>query len=104
MSYALVMTTTSNLPEAEGIAQALLRDRWAACIQVMPITSYYTWQGEYQREGEYLLLIKAKAAHFAQIQATIQANHSYQVPEIIQIPIVAGFDTYLEWISVVTGK
>lgn len=96
------MTTASSVAEAETIAQAILQERLAACIQVLPITSYYTWEGKQQREGEYLLLIKGRAANFARLQECIKSHHSYSVPEIIQVPIVAGSPTYLEWITAVT--
>ncbi|MFN3360663.1 MAG: divalent-cation tolerance protein CutA [Pseudanabaenaceae cyanobacterium] len=102
MTYALVMTTTSSEAEAATIAEAILQARLAACIQVLPITSYYTWEGKQQREGEYLLLIKGKAENFSRLQECIQSHHSYKVPEIIQIPITQGSPTYLEWMAAVT--
>jgi periplasmic divalent cation tolerance protein len=100
--YAIVITTTSSKPAAAKIAEALLAQRLAACIQVMPIQSYYHWQGRMQVEEEQQLVIKCKQADFADIQQCIIANHSYEIPEIIQLPIIAGAPAYLQWIGEVT--
>lgn len=102
MSFALVMTTASSSQEAERIALRLLQAQLVACVQTMPIQSYYTWEGQSHQEPEYLLLIKGRAANFDQIQACILANHSYKVPEIIQIPILTGSPNYLEWMASVS--
>jgi periplasmic divalent cation tolerance protein len=102
MSFALVMTTASSPQEAEKIAHALLQEQLAACVQTLPIQSYYTWEGRLNQEPEYLMLIKGRAGNFDQIQACIIANHSYKVPEIIQIPIPTGSPNYLEWMASVS--
>jgi periplasmic divalent cation tolerance protein len=100
--YSIVITTVSNREDAENIARALLERRLAACIQVTQIQSYYTWKEIVNVDDEQLLLIKCKQADFADIQQCIKANHSYEVPEIIQLPISAGLPDYLQWISEVT--
>ncbi len=100
--YAIAMTTTSSKTEAETIARALLERRLAACIQVTQIQSYYTWKESVNVDDEQLLLIKCKAADFADIQECIKANHSYEVPEIVLVPITAGLPEYFQWISEVT--
>ncbi len=102
MSFAVVMTTTSSAAEAETIATALLKEGLAACVQILPVRSFFTWEGKLNQEEEHLLLIKGKADHFNSIQACITAHHSYQVPEIIQIPILAGSPAYLDWIASVS--
>ncbi len=101
-AYAIVMTTTSSQAAAEKIAQALLAQRLAACIQITPIKSYYIWQGSVNIDDEQSLLIKCKQVDFPDIQKCIKENHSYEVPEIIQLPITAGSPAYLQWISQVT--
>jgi periplasmic divalent cation tolerance protein len=100
--YSIVITTVSNREDAENIARALLERRLAACIQVTQIQSYYTWKEIVNVDDEQLLLIKCKQADFADIQQCIKANHSYEVPEIIQLPISAGLPDYLQWIGEVT--
>lgn len=97
--YSIVITTTSSKQEAENIAHALLSQRLAACIQVTQIQSYYTWKGSVHVDDEQLLLIKSKQADFPEIQKCIQENHSYEVPEIIQLPITAGLPAYFQWID-----
>ncbi len=99
IEYAIVVTTTSNPAEAQKIARALLTQRLAACIQVTPIQSYYSWQGDVNVDDEYQLQIKCKQADFLDIQQCIKANHSYEVPEIIQLPITTGSPEYLQWID-----
>ena len=99
MAFALVMTTTNNDREAETIARNLLAARLAACVQVMPIKSYYTWAGKFTQDNEYLLLIKGKQENFERIRDCITSYHSYEVPEIIQVPIETGSAAYLEWMA-----
>ncbi|MGI6747809.1 MAG: divalent-cation tolerance protein CutA [Anaerovoracaceae bacterium] len=100
--YAVVMTTCSNLKEAQVIIDALLADRLAACIQTMPINSHYYWNDEINRDSEILLYIKTKMELFEKIKSTILKNHSYDVPEIILLPIKNGHFPYLNWIDETT--
>jgi periplasmic divalent cation tolerance protein len=81
------------------IAQMLLTAKLAACIQVNQIKSYYTRQGSINIDDEQQLLIKCKTQDFAKIQGCIKENHSYETPEIIQIPITDGSPEYFQWIS-----
>ena len=97
--YALVMTTCENPDEAKVIIDALLADGLAACIQTMPINSHYFWNNEINRDAEILLYIKTKRELFERIKNTILENHSYEVPEIILIPIENGHPPYLNWID-----
>ena len=101
-SYAMVTTTTSSDAETEKITQALIQQKLAACVQVLPIKSYYTWNDKLNIENENLLIIKCKRADYEAIEACIKANHSYEVPEIIQVPIENGSSDYLDWIKAVT--
>lgn len=100
--YSIAIATAGSKEEAEKLARALLDQGIAACIQVNQIKSYYRWKGNVNVDDEQILLIKCKHADFADIQKCIKENHSYEVPEIIEIPITAGSPDYLNWISEVT--
>jgi periplasmic divalent cation tolerance protein len=102
--YSIVITTTSNSEEAAKVAEILLTTKLAACIQVHQIKSYYTWQDSINIDDEQQLIIKCKTQDFDKIQHCIQENHSYEIPEIIQIPISAGFPEYFRWIEEVTAE
>jgi periplasmic divalent cation tolerance protein len=98
-SYGIVMVTAASQNEAEAIAQNLVASKLAACVSIMPIRSIYTWQEEVHNEEEWQLLIKTDLALFETLEAKIRELHSYQVPEIIALPIVTGSAPYLAWIS-----
>ena len=103
MSGAVVIqTTTASVEDAERIAEALVAERLAACVQIAAIRSRYVWKGEVQREDEQLLLIKTRESLFDAVRARIRALHSYETPEIIAMPLVAGDADYLAWLSEVT--
>ena len=97
--YCVVMVTASSEQEGEKIAEALLKEKLAACVSITPVFSIYTWQGKINRDQEWQLLIKTKLSLFEKLAQKIQALHSYEVPEIIAFPIVAGSQPYLNWIS-----
>jgi periplasmic divalent cation tolerance protein len=95
-----VQTTVASEEEAERIAAALLERRLAACVQVVgPIASTYRWQGAIEREQEWICLVKTEASHYDEVEAAIGEIHSYEEPEIIATPIVAGSRGYLDWVS-----
>jgi len=98
-----MLTTTSTREEAQSIAKLLIEEKLAACVQLLPIESFYFWQGKTQNEAEVLLLIKTRTALFESAIARIKQVHSYTVPEIVAMPFVAGFAGYLNWIDDVTG-
>jgi periplasmic divalent cation tolerance protein len=100
MSQALqVATTTANKSDAERIARALVERRLAACVQVSgPITSTYRWQDAIETATEWLCTIKTTEANYDRVEATIRQLHTYDEPEIIALPIVAGSATYLDWL------
>ncbi|MBW4645324.1 MAG: divalent-cation tolerance protein CutA [Goleter apudmare HA4340-LM2] len=97
--YGVVLATAANFQEAEAIANALVEGKLAACVSLLPIHSIYTWQGEMHTEHEWQLLIKTDLAQFPLLEAKIREIHSYEVSEIIALPIVAGSQAYLQWIS-----
>ncbi|HVX20450.1 MAG TPA: divalent-cation tolerance protein CutA [Acidimicrobiales bacterium] len=100
--YSAVITTAGSKEDAKGIAKALLDAKLAACVQLLPIDSLYTWKGEVAEEAEVLLLIKTREALYPELEKTIRAVHKYDTPEVIQLPIMAGLGEYLTWIDEVT--
>jgi periplasmic divalent cation tolerance protein len=101
--YGVMLTTAPTREEAEKLAKLLIEEKLAACVQLLPIESFYVWQGKTQNEPEILLLIKTRTALFETAIARIKAVHSYTVPEIVATPFSAGFAGYFSWISDVTG-
>jgi periplasmic divalent cation tolerance protein len=98
--YLQVTTTTSSEEEARRIAAALVERRLAACVQVIgPIESHYRWRGEVETEREWLCLAKTEASRYPELEATIRGLHSYEEPELVATPIVAGSKGYLDWIG-----
>jgi periplasmic divalent cation tolerance protein len=98
--HLLVSITASSPEEAEKIAKALVQERLAACVNIVSvITSIYHWQGEIHRDNEVLLLAKSRSELFEPLAARVKELHSYEVPEIIALPILAGSKDYLNWID-----
>jgi periplasmic divalent cation tolerance protein len=101
--YVVLLVTAGSESEAETIAKALIEERLAACVNVIsPIRSLYRWEGRVMDDREWLLLIKTRAERFSVVEARVKALHSYQVPEVIALPIVAGAKAYLEWLRTET--
>jgi len=101
--YGVLLTTAPSRDEAVKIAKLLIDEKLAACVQLLPIESFYVWDGKTQNEAEVLLLAKTRTALFAPTIARIKEVHSYSVPEIVGTQFLAGFTPYLDWISEVTG-
>lgn len=100
VSYYQVSTTTDTRGAASALAESAVRARLAACAQVLgPITSTYWWEGKIDQAEEYLVLLKTTAERAAALQAHLIAEHSYDVPEVICTPIVAGNPAYLSWVG-----
>lgn len=95
----LIMTTVDGDDAAARLATRLIEQRQAACVQQVDIRSSYRWQGEVRCEGEVLLLVKTSAATAAAAMETIGANHPYDVPEIVAMPIIDGAAAYLDWLT-----
>jgi periplasmic divalent cation tolerance protein len=95
-----VLVTVSGEEEAVRIARSLVQERLAACANLVPgIRSIYRWKGEIWDTAELLLLIKTRAALFPALQQRIRQLHSYEVPEIVALPIIAGWPDYLNWVQ-----
>lgn len=98
--YVQVLTTVGSEEEAERIASLLVERRLAACVQVTgPIHSHYRWRGKVESEREWQCLAKTEAALYDEVEAAIRETHSYEEPEIVAIPVLAGSAGYLDWIS-----
>ena len=104
MTPILVLTTTDSEELAQTIARALVESREAACVNIIPaIRSIYRWEGKVCDERELLLVIKSSEERFEAIRTRIRALHTYQVPEIISLPILAGDPDYLRWLRQMTS-
>src|SRR5712671_1182677 len=98
--FIQVLTTTDTRPRAEAVARALIEQRLAACVQMIgPVTSIFRWEGRIDTAEEWLCLAKTRSERYAEVEAAIRAVHTYQVPEILAVPISAGHAPYLEWLS-----
>ena len=98
-SYGVVLVTVASLAQGQAIAAELIQAKLAACVNLFPIESIYFWQGEIQQDREYQLVIKTDLSKFAELEAQVKALHSYEVPEIIALPIVEGSQPYLNWLE-----
>jgi len=99
-AYIVLFVTVSNSEEAHQIAKVLLSQRKAACVNIMPrISSLFWWQDKLDSAQESLLIVKTKASLLNQIVTLVREIHSYEVPEIIALPIIGGNQDYLEWID-----
>lgn len=96
----VVFSTASSAEEAERIARGLLNERLAACVNVVPgLRSYYRWQGKIEDSAEFLLVIKSSRQHFEALRTFLESLHSYEVPEVVALPVVDGARNYLSWMD-----
>lgn len=103
--YVQVLTTVGSEEEAAKIGDALLERRLAACVQIAgPITSRYRWQGKLEQAREWQCLAKTEASLYDEVEAAIRSLHSYEEPEVLAIPILAGSKGYLDWVSAGVAK
>ncbi len=99
-TWIIVFTTTSSKEEAKRIAKSIVEKKVAACVNIVDdINSIYWWKGSIEESREALLIIKTKINLLDKLIEEIKKIHSYEVPEIIAIPIIAGLRQYLEWIN-----
>ena len=102
-SHIVILSTCATGQEAASIARLLVERRLAACVNVIPnIRSFYRWKGEIETSDEWLLIVKTSADLFGAVSQALEAAHSYEVPEVIAIPIVAGSGNYLNFLSTST--
>ena len=97
--YGVVLVTAESEEQARAIASSLVKEKYAACVSVMPVHSVYTWQEEVHSDPEWQLMIKTDLNQYSQLETRIRELHSYEVPEIIALPIQAGLTPYLNWIG-----
>ena len=95
----LVLSTAPTQKEAERLAQKLLNQKLAACINILyPAVSFFSWKGKREKVREALLVIKTTASQFKKIESLFRKFHSYEVPELIGWPITKGSAPYLTWL------
>jgi len=96
----VVLTTTPNIEESETLARKIIESKLAACVQILPpMKSFYVWENEIQIDSEHLLLIKTLSVKFSELKEFIQANHSYDVPEIIALKASDVAENYFDWMK-----
>ena len=96
----VVVLITSTIEEAPSVAEALLTQRKAACVNILPaVSSLFWWQGRLDSAQENLLVVKTKASLLNEVVELVKELHSYDVPEVIALPIIGGNKDYLEWID-----
>jgi periplasmic divalent cation tolerance protein len=92
--------TAANGEEAARLAEMLVAAHLAACVQILPeMESVYRWQGKIERQAEVLLIAKTTGAKFEDLEREVRALHSYETPEIVAVPVVAGSAPYLAWLG-----
>lgn len=98
--FIVVYVTVSSSDEGKRIAQALVEERLAACVNQLPgVRSTYRWQGKIEEGSEELLIIKTNKDLFTALQQRVCELHSYAVPEVIAVPMIAGSEAYLQWLD-----
>jgi len=99
-AYVMAIISAPSQEEAERIARKLVEERIAACVHQMPMTSFFIWEGTFSQDAEILLLAKTKRSVFeTRLIPAVKAVHSYDVPEITALPLIAGAPDYLAWID-----
>jgi periplasmic divalent cation tolerance protein len=94
-----VFMTAANREEAAQLAEMLVTERLAACVQILPeMESVYRWQGKLERQKEVLVIAKTTKSTFEKLEKKVRAIHSYETPEIVALPVTAGSPRYLEWL------
>ena len=100
MSFMIVIMTAPNKEEAVKIVRTLLEERLIACANIMdPVSSLFWWQGKIEEEKEVLVLMKSNENLFKKLSKRVTELHSYDVPEILALPIVEGSQSYLDWMK-----
>ena len=101
----MALVTAPDAACAEKLARALVDERLAACVNVLPqVRSFYRWEGRVQDDPEVLLVIKTRAARSGALAARVRELHPYALPEVLELPAVGGSDAYLEWVRTETSE
>ncbi|MEW8249472.1 MAG: divalent-cation tolerance protein CutA [Candidatus Thiodiazotropha sp.] len=96
----LILCTAPDRESALNLANALVEQDLAACVNLTsPVTSVYRWQGKLEQSEEILLLIKTTEKKYRDVEAALRAQHPYELPEIIAVPVEQGLDDYLDWVE-----
>ena len=99
-NHIVMLCTVPDHGSGERIAQALVEERLAACVNLVPgVVSYFRWEGKLERQDEHLLVIKTGAARFEAVRTAISLLHPAKVPEVIALTITAGSEEYIKWIT-----
>lgn len=102
--HLLVLSTCPGSITAKNIAQCVVDEKLAACVNIVPdVHSYFRWLNKVDTANEYLLIMKTTADRYPQLEKRIRAIHQYELPEIIAVPIHAGLTGYLDWITTNTS-
>ncbi len=104
MSWCMVLVTCKDDTEARSLASKIVHEKLGACVQMNPVVSVYTWKGQVQTETEIRLTIKTRTALYPALESFIQKHHSYEVPQILEVPISRGLTEFLDWIDQTTEK
>jgi periplasmic divalent cation tolerance protein len=100
MSHIIVLMTTATREEAEKITRNLLTQKWIACANIVgPVSSLFWWKEKINQDNEFLVLMKTRSNLFEKLVAAIKQMHSYEVPEIIAVPITKGEQSYMDWLG-----
>ena len=98
--YIVVFVTVPDNDQAQGLGRALLEQKLIACVNIVPkVDSLFWWEGKIDRAEECLLIMKTLRTAFPALVEAVKARHSYSVPEILALPVIAGQDDYLAWIE-----
>ncbi|MCX7995818.1 MAG: divalent-cation tolerance protein CutA [candidate division WOR-3 bacterium] len=98
--YIQIFTTVEKKEDAEKIARSVVEKRLGGCVQILgPIKSTYWWKGKIETAEEYLCIVKSKKDLYDKLEKAIKEIHPYETPEIIALPIIAGYEGYLRWLN-----
>ncbi|MBU7042301.1 MAG: divalent-cation tolerance protein CutA [Theionarchaea archaeon] len=99
MEYSLIYMTSGSKREAESIARILLEKRQIACANLIPVSSLYIWKDQLQEDQEYVSILKTEQRKVHDVIEEVKKLHSYEVPDIVEIPLGEGYRPFLQWIS-----
>jgi len=98
--YGIVLSTCPDRDTAARLASLLVEQRLAACVNVVPgIRSFYWWQEQVESDEELLLIVKTHSTRYPQVEQAIRANHPYELPEVVYVPLDTGLSDYMKWLA-----